>query len=910
MKKLLLIFIVVALAAAGGFWYLKYYKQSDLTTWSFVPADATFVYEGKNPLKKWKESSEKKIWKNLSNLPALAKVNERLEFLDSISGSNGSVQSFFEENEMLLSFHITSKSSLDALISIEVKNLEQHDFLSRVISHQLDANIANEVTRQYLGFTITELNTEDQSFAYIFYKNFFIGSFTPFLVEDAIRVIEDAETISFKEKNAKLFDISSLDEDQGNLYMNSNQLGQLAGIFSDPLKKDLSSLSVLTESSFLDVAIREDNLVLTGFSLNNPTKGNYLDAFDEVGSSEFEMIRVIPNVTAAVVHYSFDDPQTWHEGLKNYWRKTNPSLLTQIGEVENKYSILASDIYGFMGEELGLMTFQSTSPERPDLVACMEINNTESASIFLNSLAVATLGEDDPYEESWSDIAFGHIQVDELPARLFGPVFSGFPSTFYCQLDGYLFLGNNEQVLRQLIDQVNAEDTWRKSIKVNNFLDIANREANLSLFVNTPGAWNFITNTANENWKQFFDQYAFSLKQVEFAAFQFSNIDGKYYTSIALQHPGEIIERTEASSFEIQSEVEFSSNLITKPFIVRNHNDRSLETITQDSTLTIHMSSSEQDSLWSVAIEGEIVTPTHQLDYYKNGKLQYMFATDTMIHILDRTGTYVPGYPLALPGNEKIDFISLIDYDNSRNYRIMAASELGVYYLFDKNGTNLEGWKGKVLDGKPAMSPFHMRVRSRDYILFMHTNGLVYVLNRRGERVSGFPLDLKGKVDNSLFIQKGGNIADTKLTTVTNDGQIVTFNLEGKFLKREQLYKVTSSDRFQLAISSNRSDFVIARSDDESVTILDSKGAEMFTHRYFTPNLFLKYYIFSSDNKVFVLTDKDKNYTYLYNQDGKVLHALPLETGAEIAMLYFESLGAYKIYKTHGNKLSVVTLNR
>lgn len=910
MKKILISIIVLVVIAGGLYTYVNYFQKPEVTPWSFVPADALAVYYSEKPLQQWEGIKDKKIWKNLRTLPRLRQVDEYLVTLDSISGKNGSIQSFFEKSQMLFSFHDVSKNSIDVLFSIEVKGLTEHGFIGKLIEQYKELASVDQENRQYLGHTITELNSEDSNFTYVLYKGILVGSFTPFLVEDAIRVIEEEESISFSERHPEIFGIARLQQDQGDLYINTEKLDQITGVFTDPLKTGKANLSNLSKISFLDLSVTEESLLLTGFSLNDPTRANYLNSFNNVSSSEFEMLEVIPNNTAALFHYSFDDPEKWHTDLKNYWRKTNPSLLTNIGELENKYDISNSDLYDFLGTEIGLMVMESVNVDNPDLLACIKISDALAANKFLNALENVNGGEE-KYDESWADIKLGHIDIEEIPARLFGPIFAGFSSTFYCQIGDFVLIGNSEQILKQLIDNINLEETWRKSIKVNKFLDVANREANLSLFVNTPGAWNFINKYLNQKWKSFFNEYSFTLKQIEFAAFQFSNVDGKYYTNVALQHPGDIVERVQASDFETVSNLEFTSPLISKPFIVRNHNDKSLEMIVQDSLNRIHLVSSKIDSLWKKRIDGKIKTPVYQVDYYKNKKLQYLFATDSSVHIVDRAGENIPGYPYHLPEGNQIKLLSLIDYDNSRKYRMMAATEEGRYYLFDKNGVNLEGWKSKELLGSPIIHPFHMRVRSRDYIMFMHQNGLVYALNRRGESVKGFPLDLKGKTDNPLFIQKGGNISDTRFTALTNDGELVEFNLEGKFIRREQIFKSTSDDKFKMVISSpHKKTYLVLRSDREKVSVIDSKGSELFNHNIATPSLFGKFYNFSPDNQVIILTDMEKGYTYLYNQEGKVLHSLPLETGHEIAMQYFNSSGAYKIYKTFDNKLSVLNLVR
>ena len=195
-------------------------------------------------------------------------------------------------------------------------------------------------------------------------------------------------------------------------------------------------------------------------------------------------------------------------------------------------------------------------------------------------------------------------------------------------------------------------------------------------------------------------------------------------------------------------------------------------------------------------------------------------------------------------------------------------------------------------------------------MIFLHKNGLVHALNRRGERISGFPLDLKGQTDNQFFIQRGGTAETTIFTALTNDGELIEFNLKGKFLKRQQLFKTTANDKFDLVISNNKKNFIIVRSDDEKITMLNSEGEEQFSHLFFTPEFTTKYYNFGVENEVIIITDVQKNLTYLYAQDGRILHSLPLETGEDISMLYYNSQGAYKLYRTFGNKLSVLNLKR
>src|SRR5690606_32812515 len=114
----------------------------------------------------------------------------------------------------------------------------------------------------------------------------------------------------------------------------------------------------------------------------------------------------------------------------------------------------------------------------------------------------------------------------------------------------------------------------------------------------------------------------------------------------------------------------------------------------------------------------------------KNGKLQYFFATQGKLHLIDRLGNYVKPYPLVIPENE-INFVSVIDYDRTRNYRFMITSVKGNLWMYDKEGNNLEGWQPKTIDGKVLTAPLHHRISGRDYIFAIRSDGFVYLMNRR-----------------------------------------------------------------------------------------------------------------------------------------------------------------------------------
>jgi hypothetical protein len=101
------------------------------------------------------------------------------------------------------------------------------------------------------------------------------------------------------------------------------------------------------------------------------------------------------------------------------------------------------------------------------------------------------------------------------------------------------------------------------------------------------------------------------------------------------------------------------------------------------------------------------------VDYFNNGKLQYFLCTPGALHVVDRLGKYVNPFPVKIP-EEDIEFVSLVDYDHSKKYRFFVAGKSGKVWMYNKDGTNLEGWQpkdiGRVFFAPPRIIAYAARI--------------------------------------------------------------------------------------------------------------------------------------------------------------------------------------------------------
>ncbi len=380
MKRLLVIIAILLLAGTGYFSYLRWVKHSDLSIWSFLPQNAVFVYESDQILNHLSEVQDMPVWNNIRRIPPFSSIPANLQLLDTIAGK-GTFTDLFEASETLMSCHITSSSTFDLLYITEIKNISQHTFLSKAFVYFRDAGYSKK-TREYLDFTITEIThpSTGDSFAYIFFKNYFIGSFTAFLVEDAIRTISDDEYPSFREQNAELFQVAKLEKDAGNIYFNTSRLREVIGtLVAENLDFRLGS------SSFLDLKLTEDAINLNGFTFSEDAS-DFLSIFKETGSSAFDMAEIIPGNTAWAYHITFDNNGIFGEAINKHISLISPSIIEKREQILADYDFDVNHTFTLLDAEIGIVTLESSNKYLNEKLLILEVNDMGEALRFFNSM--------------------------------------------------------------------------------------------------------------------------------------------------------------------------------------------------------------------------------------------------------------------------------------------------------------------------------------------------------------------------------------------------------------------------------------------------------------------------------------------------------------------------------------------
>jgi hypothetical protein len=903
LKKFLIATSILLLCAAGYFAYDTWVKDSNITNWSFVPENALFVYETNTPFATLEEVKKTAVWKNLYSVPLFSSIESKLQILDTLSGEGG-FSNIYKNSSTLISLHPVSSDDFDFLFTVEIDKLSKHSFVSRTLDNLKNKGYSQK-THEYLDFTITEIASPSNQkvLTYIFFKNYFIASFSSYLVEDAVRTVSQAEHLSFLEAYPELINVTKLEMDQGNVYFNFNKYTSLISGVSN-----VQFNSNLAKSAFLDLQVSDQAINLSGFTFVNDAK-DYLSIFQQNPGSTFDIAEIIPMETSWAYHFNLSDPKEFAIKLNNYLASNDDVVIKKRAEVLKEFDFNINHTFDLIDGEIAIVNLEPIRQGNNDQFLFLEIKDMDEALRYFNSLGerVAQSTNDTAYVETFGNYEIRKLPVDDYPYALLGKIADVFENTFYLQYRNYLVFSNNLLQLKNLTIAIENEDTWTKSLKVKKMLDQSNQSANLSLFINTPRAWNAATSHLKASWQPFVQQNNFALRNLEFIALQFSAVDTKFYTSFTAYQSYTPSGKT-PNEIEVAKSVTFTDAVITKPYMITNHETKSKEIVLQDSGLQVHQIDADFNTIWSKNIGDRIVSDIQQIDYYKNGRLQIIFASKRQIHIIDRTGEYVAGFPKNIPGDRDLAFISVIDYDNSKNYRYAIANTQGNVYLTDKDVKPLDGWAPKKFDSPLTQAPKHHRIGKRDVIAVVQTNGKVHLLERRGFEMKNFPIDLKSNLEGGFFIRETNDLKSSSIHIITPTGELVEFSLEGKTINRKQIYKSDAETKFKILDDVSEESFLIVRSTGRKYEILNESTEVLFEKDYFTDAaLILQYYKLGGGNNYVAFIDPSSKYLYLYNLTGKMMTSGPISAQTAITMRRMDN--KFQLYRSSGANLEMLLLS-
>jgi hypothetical protein len=679
--------------------------------------------------------------------------------------------------------------------------------------------------RNLNGYDFLELTAGERTVCVLSIADLVVISTRPLVIESVIRTVTQQQPVISLVQLKKL---PNLKQDQGNLYINWSKIPMLWP---------------LAAQSFLDVQHNDSTLVLDGFTLSDTAAFSWqlLKAMEQQSPMPLGLQDVVPQGAQTFLHLGMANPEAWHQTHLAQLQKHQKSIFDSLHNHLKKTGFLADRFFSGIEHELG---FIATDRGQVIVAQLREITKVDRE---LKKLRLATTDEDQ------SNINFS--EHGKLFHYLFWPFAPDFTEVHYAVEEDVLFLANAQPALQLALEKVALDQTWGKTLAWQKFHAAMLTEANVSFFFAQPVPERLTA--------------ALPAARLEAGYAQFSNVDQQFYTNVLLRFSPQR-EKAVAASPPASSQIVFNQNIQTPPFPVLNHTTKETEVILIDGSGQLTLIAQNRH-LWTLPV-GTPASGIFQVDYFKNRKLQYVLVAGQKLHLVDRLGRAVKGFPVALPEGE-IRGLTVIDYDQSRNYRFLITYARGEVYLLDRSGKLLEGWNPKKFPEQIHDVRFQ-RMKGKDYFVALGRRTL-FLANRRGEEIAGFPFASPEAVVPIV-------VADTQagaFLILSQSGKLQWVDVNGRATREKLLQRHSVEARFYLMTDSDR--FFVLRTDRGKIALLTPEGDQLYEVENPGSNRIRPRIAVVKQKPILLLYDEEQQLVHVISHDGRGLPGQPLEASAE-----------------------------
>jgi hypothetical protein len=870
-----------------------------------IPQDASVVIKIQGSLNSLRPVlDENKIWRELLDFPSVRKLNFNFLKLDSLLSDNHQVADIMKESNLLLSFHPSGKNKISYIVFIELLTGNNEKRVENLIETSTKGR-AEITDRKYSGTRIRDvifLEKKSIDFSYAFSHGLFMISPSGILIEESIKQLEQQNN-SILTSGFMQVSESAGQNVEANIFINYRIFPKMLSLLlKEKYKNDLREFDDFADWAELDASIREDIILLNGFTATDKSRNEYLDIFQDQLPQKIEIEKVLPEQTVAFLVFSIQDIQRLRKQYKSYLKSHGvlENYEAEINSVNKQYEInLEEMFYSFMDKEAGIFLTDNKNYDRDQntffiLKTLSQKQAEDNILDIITKAAVKDKISSQDYIQYYqidneTKIKIYRMPVPFLAAKLLGRLFEGIPNQYCTFYDNYLIFGNSIQSLARYVHANLLQNNLGSDLEFNKYSNFMSTRANIYFYMDIPRSTELIQRYLNDKESNQLDENKDNFKNFHALAVQITNEDNLFYNNIFLTYASD--ERNEPQTVW---ESRLDNPFDFKPKILINHNTQEKEIFIQDKDYFIYLINSSGRILWKLKLESPVMSDIFQIDYYNNGKLQYLFNTKTRIHLIDRNGNNVEKYPIILR-SPATNGMAVFDYENNKDYRLFIATDDREIYAYSKEGQTLKGWSHGKTEQILHRPVHHFRLAEKDYIVCADAYS-TYILDRKGETRVNVKAHFPVSGNNDFRTDFNSPGIKPRIAITDTSGHIHFIYFDGS---AEELIcgEFTGNHYFEFTDlnGDNKKEFIYADGNELKVYNLDKKlkfSRQFKSEISFAPVI----YQFSDTNFKIGITCSETNDIYLINNDGSIYQGFPLKGSTQFSITNFgRSTGTFNL---------------
>jgi len=800
-----------------------------------VPLDAGLIIESKKIKNTWVTLSETNlIWSKLLEFHDFHELDMKIKQLDSFFVQDKRVEEVFHNNKVIVSLHPGSESV--EVFAVTNTSKEVYHSIIKLLSNK---GFGNKKSNQS---TVEYIDKAGKNFLVAYKEPFLMYSTSRMLIDQSLSQVEKGMGLLSNKGYSKVNSTKSTSSDF-HVFLQPNQLIRIAANY---LNKDV--IQEWQEGAFfkgwleLDLSIKPNSLLFSGLTLLE-SSGLFDQSINRQKPISKKNYNMIPSKVNSIKRYAISDMSDF---VKDH-ALIEPSTIDAKCQC-NSVSLIEE----LVRDELILAELESRGVSQKALI----FNKPDYKSSRVN---LQLLG----YGDSLIKVV-GENKMYQLKSNLFTNLLGvklGKDVLYYQEVGDYVVLSTIEG-LRSLIKE------WNKNKNNSELANFSYYSANyLTNFSSVDYFWK--NNEFFNSFKGYFkNEYLGSVDQLSDVLSDIDGISFQASSSTPLYNFHSYTISTGNSTVEKSSQlwiVDIDS-ITRAPFLMKNHRSKTLELLAQDDNHVLHLISATGKIKWSKQIEGEIIGNVAQMDFYKNGKWQMLFNTQSKVHLLDINGEEVSGFPFTL-NFPATNSVNVFDYENNGKYRFLVCAEDKKIYNFNKSGEPLSDWKHPISKDIVNSVVAHFVVNNKDYLFTYDRDGNIYLYDRRGNirydskatcrpnKPENIRFKKEFDIDHSLviYIDSLNNVVQVRF-----NGDIDTLNIKVPFEGQQCFMNLFEWGKDQLIYYS--------MSSDDKMAIYGPDNELQFIE-YFDFSIGNNIQILGKNNKYIMVSNEKEQEIYLYDSD-------------------------------------------
>ncbi len=862
--------VLLLVALIFGYFYMK---APALTADKAIPDDVALFVEFSDFQSVYEDVfiEGNQVWKSISKVEPLDIIDTSMLAMARVFYNDVALQDMFTRHPVFLSVSPGTDNKYSILLALELPGAHYGSDVQKAIKKYLGNSAIKSVLQ--LGDTKAyelSVGLEEKQLFFAVKNGLFLASADAVLLEKSIIHLD---------KNMSVFglaDIKKVKHAAGqkvmaNVFVRYTELGKWAqNIFNKKNEFLPDVLAHFAASSELDLTLKENKCYLNGFTY--ATENQSLKCFAQGGASYSKAGDVLPVQSGCFYQYALNEQQDLPEIIRKR-DSLNDGSFDGFLRLIRQEIIVAQVI-----DETFLLVGTDDAEHAVDVLAQL-----------LPSMEK---------KQEYRGLPVYKFSFDKTVQYL--PALKSFKPEYLTIYDDYLVFAENSQSVKAYIKNLSDGQTLNKSPEFLRLSEDLSWQSDITFWCSFKASLKTFEQFLSEPLYQWMLGAYEDLQKLNGFAIQFTDSgDGLVYTSVVVQYynAGKVEEQlmyevfreeeTEeeepeiipSSSAESQSfsgkpgsdqsdwTIALEGDLIGQPHFIYDHRAREQKIIAFDDQKKMYLVSPNGRIIWSINLRELPVSDVYEVDYYKNGKIQYLFNSPNYLYLIDLEGRNVANYPIHLPV-EASNPIAVFDYNKTLDYRIFWTGTNNKAYCFDKQGKPKPGWRINTLDHKVSQPLQSLSKGNSAYIVIPMDNGNVYLTSRTGV----LRMRIEKSFDNALGSDFYINQTNSKGLLLTTDikGSVIYIPASGP-IKRTRFGDFSPEHFFLYEdfTGNGAKDFIYL--DKNRLVVFDRFRKKILEHIFSSsPNAKPEIFTTSKGRKILGVVCPDEYRIYLFDKDGLI----------------------------------------